>query len=155
MRNDRAGYVAASADGLHFDEPRIWCWDDGTELGNYNTQQHWVAHSDALYLVYTRTGANNDHVFRHRAPARAAMMRRFFRVEPGDEERRTMAKDMIVVRASARIDEIERVAVAPPSAAGCCSCRVRCRRPSTRCAAHRSAGRRRLRRRTRRGRCAS
>jgi hypothetical protein len=68
MRNDRAGYVAASADGLHFDEPRKWLWDDGTELGNYNTQQHWVTHSDALYLVYTRTGANNDHVFRHRAP---------------------------------------------------------------------------------------
>jgi hypothetical protein len=68
MRNDRAGYVATSPDGLHFDEPRKWLWDDGTELGNYNTQQHWVTHSDALYLVYTRTGANNDHVFRHRAP---------------------------------------------------------------------------------------
>ncbi len=25
-------------------------------------------HDDALYLVYTRKGANNDHVFRHRAP---------------------------------------------------------------------------------------
>jgi hypothetical protein len=37
-------------------------------LGNYNTQQHWVAHSAGLYLVYTRRGANNDHVFRHRAP---------------------------------------------------------------------------------------
>ena len=68
MRNDCAGYVATSADGLRFDEPRKWLWDDGTELGNYNTQQHWVTHSDALYLVYTRTGAGNDHVFRHRAP---------------------------------------------------------------------------------------
>lgn len=68
MRNDRAGYVASSADGLHFDEPRQWLWDDGTDLGNYNTQQHWVTHSDALFLVYTRKGANNDHVFRHRAP---------------------------------------------------------------------------------------
>jgi len=37
-------------------------------LGNYNTQQHWVTHSDGLFLVYTRRGANNDHVFRHRAP---------------------------------------------------------------------------------------
>ena len=36
--------------------------------GNYNTQQHWVSHSDALFLVYTRRGANNDHVTRHRAP---------------------------------------------------------------------------------------
>lgn len=68
LRQDDAGSVTSSADGLHFDEPKRWCWDDGTELGNYNTQQHWVTHHDALYLVYTRTGANNDHVFRHRAP---------------------------------------------------------------------------------------
>lgn len=68
LRNDRAGYVTSSDDGLHFSEPRVWCWDDGTELGNYNTQQHWVTHRDGLFLVYTRTGAGNDHVFRHRAP---------------------------------------------------------------------------------------
>jgi hypothetical protein len=68
LRNDRAGYVCSSEDGLHFSEPQVWRWDDGTELGNYNTQQHWVTHSDGLFLVYTRTGANNDHVFRHRAP---------------------------------------------------------------------------------------
>lgn len=68
MRNDRAGYIARSDDGLRFSEPRIWCWDDGTPLGNYNTQQHWVTHRDGLFLVYTRTGAENDHVFRHRAP---------------------------------------------------------------------------------------
>ena len=43
-------------------------FDDGRGLGNYNTQQHWVTHSDGLFLVYTRRGADNDHVFRHRAP---------------------------------------------------------------------------------------
>ncbi len=68
LRHDKAGYITRSDDGLHFAPPRVWCWDDGAELGNYNTQQHWVAHSDALFLVYTRTGAGNDHVFRHRAP---------------------------------------------------------------------------------------
>lgn len=68
LRNDSAGYVAASDDGLHFSAPQRWLWDDGTDLGNYNTQQHWVTHSDGLFLVYTRRGANNDHVFRHRAP---------------------------------------------------------------------------------------
>jgi hypothetical protein len=68
LRNDAAGYVAVSPDGLQFDTPRKWCWDDGSELGNYNTQQHWVTHSDGLFLVYTRRGADNDHVFRHRAP---------------------------------------------------------------------------------------
>lgn len=34
----------------------------------HNTQQHWVTHSDGLFLAYTRRGADNDHVFRHRAP---------------------------------------------------------------------------------------
>jgi len=68
LRNDEAGYVTTSDDGLNFEPPRKWMWDDGTELGNYNTQQHWVGHSSGLFLVYTRKGANNDHVFRHRAP---------------------------------------------------------------------------------------
>ncbi len=68
IRNDRKGFVARSRDGLHFDEYHPWKFDDGTELGNYNTQQHWVTHSDGLFLVYTRRGAENDHVFRHRAP---------------------------------------------------------------------------------------
>jgi len=68
MRNNDAGYVSVSADGLNFTRPKWWTFDDGTELGNYNTQQHWVTHGDDLYLVYTRRGANNDHVFRHRAP---------------------------------------------------------------------------------------
>lgn len=68
LRQDKAGYVSTSDDGLHYCEPKKWTWDDGTDLGNYNTQQHWVTHDDALFLVYTRRGANNDHVFRHRAP---------------------------------------------------------------------------------------
>ncbi len=68
LRNDHAAYVAVGADGLHFERPQWWTFDDGTELGNYNTQQHWLTHGDDLYLVYNRQGANNDHVFRHRAP---------------------------------------------------------------------------------------
>jgi len=68
IRNDQAGYVTSGPDGLHFDEPRKWRFDDGALLGSYNTQQHWVTHPDALFLVYTRRGASNDHVFRHRAP---------------------------------------------------------------------------------------
>jgi hypothetical protein len=68
MRNDVRGYVSVSRDGLGFDPIKPWTFDDGTEIGNYNTQQHWVTHRDGLFLVYTRRGANNDHVFRHRAP---------------------------------------------------------------------------------------
>ncbi len=68
MRNDLKGYVSSSTDGLHFSPPQPWLFDDGSDLGNYNTQQHWVTHNAGLYLVYTRRGADNDHVFRHRAP---------------------------------------------------------------------------------------
>lgn len=68
IRNDNQGFVTKSKDGLTFEPIRPWRFDDGTDLGNYNTQQHWVTHSDALFLVYTRRGADNDHVFRHRAP---------------------------------------------------------------------------------------
>lgn len=68
LRNDTAGYVAISEDGLHFGPIQPWKFDDGSELGNYNTQQHWVTHRDRLYLVYNRKGAHNDHVARHRAP---------------------------------------------------------------------------------------
>jgi len=68
LRNDKAGYVTSGTDGLHFDKPRKWTFDDGKDLGSYNTQQHWVTHGDGLFLVYTRRGAENDHVFRHRAP---------------------------------------------------------------------------------------
>ncbi|MDO6437137.1 sialidase family protein [Cyclobacterium sp. 1_MG-2023] len=68
MRSDKSAYVAKSKDGLHFSSLKEWTFDDESILGSYNTQQHWVRHSDALYLVYTRRGADNDEVFRHRAP---------------------------------------------------------------------------------------
>ncbi len=68
LRNDDFAAVAKSRDGLHYDKPRKWTFDDGKDLGSYNTQAHWVVHSDGLFLVYTRRDANNDHVFRHRAP---------------------------------------------------------------------------------------
>lgn len=68
MRSDKSAYAAKSKDGLHFSPIKEWTFDDGSILGSYNTQQHWVSHSDVLFLVYTRKGANNDQVFRHRAP---------------------------------------------------------------------------------------
>jgi lysophospholipase L1-like esterase len=68
LRNDTAGYVTTSDDGLHFGAIQPWKFDDGSELGNYNTQQHWVTNRDRLYLVYNRKGVHNDHVARHRAP---------------------------------------------------------------------------------------
>lgn len=68
IRNDVKGYVTVGDDGLHFRPVKAWTFDDGQDLGSYNTQQHWLAHRDGLFLVYTRRGADNDHIFRHRAP---------------------------------------------------------------------------------------
>jgi len=68
LRNDLRGYVTTSKDGLHYEPIRPWKFDDGSDLGSYNTQAHWLTHGDDLYLVYTRRGANNDHIMRHRAP---------------------------------------------------------------------------------------
>ena len=68
LRNDLRGYVTVGDDGLCFDEPRPWTYDDGSELGSVNTQQHWLVHSDALFLVYTRLGPDNQETFRGRAP---------------------------------------------------------------------------------------
>ncbi len=68
LRADHSGYVTRSRDGLVFEKVREWTFDDGSLLGSYNTQQHWVRVGGGLFLVYTRRGADNDHVFRHRAP---------------------------------------------------------------------------------------
>lgn len=68
LRNDAGGFVAVSDDGLQFSEPRPWKFDDGSDLGSYNTQQHWLVHDSGLFLCYTRRGLNNDHIPRNRAP---------------------------------------------------------------------------------------
>jgi len=68
IRNLFKSFVTTSADGINFEPMIEWRFDDNTPLGSYNTQQHWLARGGKLYLVYTRTGLNNDHVFRHRAP---------------------------------------------------------------------------------------
>lgn len=68
LRNDDHNYVTSGKDGLHFHAPRRLSFDDRKELGSYNTQTHWLTLGDRSYLVYTRRGANNDHVMRHRAP---------------------------------------------------------------------------------------
>ncbi|MHB8863932.1 MAG: sialidase family protein [Pirellulaceae bacterium] len=68
LRNDARAYVTTSDDGLHFAPVKEWTFDDGQDLGSYNTQAHWLTHSDGLFLAYTRRGADNDHIARHRAP---------------------------------------------------------------------------------------
>ena len=68
LRNDVTGFLTKSRDGLHYDIPVELCSSDGKNLGNYNTQQHWLTGGGRLWLVYNRRAENNDHMFRHRAP---------------------------------------------------------------------------------------
>ncbi|MEX2171196.1 MAG: sialidase family protein [Pirellulales bacterium] len=68
LRNDDRAYVTTSQDGLHYGPVTAWTFDDGQELGSYNTQAHWLVHGEGLFLAYTRRGANNDHIMRNRAP---------------------------------------------------------------------------------------
>tara|TARA_R110002072_G_scaffold303029_3_gene491504 strand:+ start:21295 stop:22488 length:1194 start_codon:yes stop_codon:yes gene_type:complete len=68
LRADQTAFVTRGRDGIHFEPIREWKFDDGEPLGSYNTQQHWVTIGGGLFLVYTRRGANNDHIMRHRAP---------------------------------------------------------------------------------------
>ena len=91
LRADESGYVASSPNGMEFAEgAKEWRFDDGEPLGSYNTQQHWIVHprGKGLFLAYTRKGANNDHIFRHRAPLFVA------RVDP---------ESLQVVRATERL----------------------------------------------------
>lgn len=65
---DNHGYVATSDDALDFAEKQPWCWDNGEAVPMSTTQQHWLTHSDALFLVYTRKDASNLKVPRWRSP---------------------------------------------------------------------------------------
>ncbi len=65
---DDRGYVCASDDGLEWTPKQAWAWDDGEPLAMSTTQQHWLPHSAALWLVYTRRDASNIHVVRWRSP---------------------------------------------------------------------------------------
>jgi hypothetical protein len=107
LRNDDHGYVTTAEDGLHFSTPRRWTFDDGQDLGNYNTQQHWVTHSDGLFLVYTRRGANNDHVFRHRAPLFIA------RVDPEKLQVIRSSEQVLVPERGARLGNFGVTRVSP------------------------------------------
>ena len=65
---DGRGYVATSKDGLAYGGKVPWSWEDGTPLAMSTTQQHWLTHSDGLYLVYTRKAKANTKVIRWRSP---------------------------------------------------------------------------------------
>lgn len=65
---DNRGYVAVSNDGLDYSDKQPWTWDSGEPLTMSTTQQHWLPHSNGLFLVYTRKDASNVNVPRWRTP---------------------------------------------------------------------------------------
>ena len=65
---DNRGYVSVSKDGLTWQEKMAWAWEDGTPLDMSTTQQHWLTHSDGLFLIYTRKDESNENVLRWRSP---------------------------------------------------------------------------------------
>jgi hypothetical protein len=65
---DGHGYVTSSGDGLQWKAQQPWRFNDGSPLTMSTTQQHWLPHSDGLFLVYTRKAKENSNVFRWRAP---------------------------------------------------------------------------------------
>ncbi len=65
---DDRGYMSVSSDGLNWEEKKPWAWDDGSPLTMSTTQQHWLTHSDGLFLVYTRKDKQNTGVMRWRSP---------------------------------------------------------------------------------------
>ncbi|MFV2067265.1 MAG: sialidase family protein, partial [Pirellulales bacterium] len=65
---DGHGYVAVSDDGIHYRRKTAWAWDDGAPITMSTTQQHWLPHSDGLFLVYTRKDESNANVIRWRSP---------------------------------------------------------------------------------------
>ena len=65
---DDRGYLCTSDDGLNYAEKKAWTYDDGEPLTMSTTQQHWLTHSDGLFLVYTRKDEINSNVIRWRSP---------------------------------------------------------------------------------------
>lgn len=65
---DERGYVSVSEDGLNYPPQKPWAWDDDEPLTLSTTQQHWLTHSDGLFLVYTRMDKSNTGVIRWRSP---------------------------------------------------------------------------------------
>ena len=88
---DNRGYVSVSDDGLNWEQKRAWAWEDGTSIEMSTTQQHWLTHSDGLFLVYTRKDASNVNVIRWRSPLWVAQV---------DTEKRCLKKntERIVLR---------------------------------------------------------
>jgi len=68
------GYQSVSPDGLNWEPKKPWVWDNGAPVKMSTTQQHWLTHSDGLFLVYTRKDKSNTGIIRWRAPLYVAQV---------------------------------------------------------------------------------
>ena len=71
---DDHGYQSVSSDGLNWEPKQSWVWDNGEPVTMSTTQQHWLTHSDGLFLVYTRKDKSNTGIIRWRAPLYVAQV---------------------------------------------------------------------------------
>ena len=71
---DDHGYQSVSSDGLNWEPKQRWVWDNGEPVTMSTTQQHWLTHSDGLFLVYTRKDKSNTGIIRWRAPLYVAQV---------------------------------------------------------------------------------
>jgi hypothetical protein len=60
--------MSVSDDGVNYEAKKAWACDNGEPIGMSTTQQHWLTHSDGLFLVYTRKDQSNPNVIRWRSP---------------------------------------------------------------------------------------
>jgi len=81
---DGFSHITTSSDGMVWDEPQPWKWDDGTSIAMNQTMTKFIAHSEALYLVYCRITPDNINVMRNRAPLFIALV---------DSERKCLVQD--------------------------------------------------------------
>lgn len=65
---DGHAYWTSSNDGLNWQTPQPWKFDDGSPMTTDSTQQHFLELNNKLYLLYTRKDPCNGDVFRYRAP---------------------------------------------------------------------------------------
>lgn len=99
LRADHAAFISTSSNGLTYEPVKEWTFADDSGLVSYNTQQHWARSKKALYLVYTRKGADNDHIFRHRAPLFIG------RVNPADVKVIKSSEAIVIPERGARLGD--------------------------------------------------
>jgi hypothetical protein len=68
------GYHSISEDGINWEQPEEWRWNNGEVIAMNTTMTRFIQPSGRLALVYTRICENNHNVIRNRAPLFTALV---------------------------------------------------------------------------------